>query len=74
MITPFALRGGGWVLVNRGWVPIGASRAARPQIDVSADERELHGRTDNLPRPGMQMGERAEALAALSGGGEFSDA
>ncbi len=58
VITPFALRGGGWVLVNRGWVPIGASRAARPHIDVPADERALHGRTDNLPRPGMQMGKR----------------
>ncbi len=58
VITPFALRGGGWVLVNRGWVPIGASRAARPQIDVTADERALHGRTDNLPRAGMQLGTR----------------
>jgi surfeit locus 1 family protein len=58
VITPFALTGGGWVLVNRGWVPVGASRAARPAIAVSAEPRELHGRTDNLPRPGIRLGER----------------
>ena len=32
VITPFALQGGGWVLVNRGWVPLGRSRAERPAI------------------------------------------
>jgi surfeit locus 1 family protein len=37
VITPFALTGGGWVLVNRGWVPLGASRADRPAIPVSGD-------------------------------------
>ena len=29
VITQFALQGGGWVLVNRGWVPLGKSRAER---------------------------------------------
>jgi surfeit locus 1 family protein len=58
VITPFALRGGGWVLVNRGWVPVGASRAVKPEVAVSAQEREIKGRADELPRAGMQMGER----------------
>jgi surfeit locus 1 family protein len=58
VITPFELAGGGWVLVNRGWVPLGASRADKPKIDVSSDVREIHGRTDNLPRAGIQMGDR----------------
>jgi surfeit locus 1 family protein len=59
VITPFALEAGGWVLVNRGWVPVGASRAERPPIAVASDVRELRGRADNLPRAGIQMGDRA---------------
>src|SRR5580704_13158291 len=56
VITPFALKGGGWVLVNRGWVPLGRSRADRPAIPVGANVRTIRGRADNLPSPGIQMG------------------
>jgi surfeit locus 1 family protein len=59
VITPFALAGGGWVLVNRGWVPLGASRAERPAIPVSSDVRQVRGRADNMPSPGIQMGTKA---------------
>lgn len=58
VITPFALAGGGWVLVNRGWVPLGASRAERPAIGVSEDARRVRGRADHLPSPGIQLGAR----------------
>jgi surfeit locus 1 family protein len=56
VITPFALEGGGWVLVNRGWVPLGKSRADRPSIPVAGNTRSIRGRADNLPSPGIQMG------------------
>jgi surfeit locus 1 family protein len=58
VITPFELAGGGWVLVNRGWVPLGASRADKPPIQVPSAPREILGRADNLPVPGIRMGER----------------
>jgi len=59
VITPFALAGGGWLLVNRGWVPLGASRAERPQIGVASNERAVRGRTDEMPRAGLRLGDRA---------------
>lgn len=56
VITPFALREGGWLLVNRGWVPLGRSRAELPAIPVPNDERRIRGRADNMPAAGIHMG------------------
>ncbi len=62
VITPFALQAGGWVLVNRGWVSLGRSRAQRPAIAVAADTRIIRGRADNLPVAGIQMGVAAPLI------------
>jgi surfeit locus 1 family protein len=58
VITPFAMTHGGWLLVNRGWVPVGMSRAELPPVDVSGEERTVRGRADHLPAPGIQLGKR----------------
>jgi surfeit locus 1 family protein len=63
VITPFALTGGGWLLVNRGWVPQGASRADRPDIAVADSLHTVHGRVDHLPSPGIHMGHPAPLAA-----------
>lgn len=55
VVTPFELEQGGWVLVDRGWVPIGQTRADLPEIPVGTEVRTLAGRLDLLPRAGVQL-------------------
>jgi surfeit locus 1 family protein len=65
VLTPLVRAdGGGTALVDRGWVPLGASRAALPDVAVGADEREVTGILDVLPVPGLRVGPAAAPGAA----------
>jgi surfeit locus 1 family protein len=47
------------VLVDRGWVPLGATRAELPEVAVDGGEREVAGVLDGLPVPGLRVGPAA---------------
>jgi surfeit locus 1 family protein len=65
VLTPLARTDGrGWVLVDRGWVPLGATREALPDVAVGTQEREVSGILDVLPIPGLRVGPAAAPDAA----------
>lgn len=60
VLTPLERSDGrGWVLVDRGWVPLGATRDDLPDVSVAAGEREVSGILDVLPIPGLRVGPAA---------------
>lgn len=57
VLTPLERADGrGRVLVDRGWVPLGSSRAVLPDLEVATAEREVSGLLDVLPEPGLRVG------------------
>jgi surfeit locus 1 family protein len=56
VLTPFELAGGGWILVNRGWIPRAGDPRGTPAIPVANGPRTIVGRADELPRPGIRLG------------------
>lgn len=65
VLTPFRrATGGPLMLIDRGWVPLGSSRERLPAVDVPDDAREIAGRVDPPPVPGLRMGEAVAAAPA----------
>ena len=57
VLTPFRRDGDGLLLlVDRGWIPLGASRERLPDTTVADGAREIAGRLDRPPAPGLRAG------------------
>ena len=55
--SPFQISSGGVILVNRGWLPLGADRRLLPEVKPVPGIIEIGGRIGPMPRPGRQLGE-----------------
>ena len=64
VVTPFTLESGTTLLVDRGWIPLGATRNDVADVAVSEEAREITGRFDELPRAGIELAEQTFDSAA----------
>lgn len=64
--TPFVLEGEeAYILVNRGWIPVGPDRTRPPEFETPQGVLSLAGTARQPPPPGIKMGDNIpEQLAA----------
>lgn len=55
VLTPLLLEDGRVLLVDRGFVPGSGDRSRLPEVTVQDSLREVTGRADTLPRPGIEL-------------------
>jgi surfeit locus 1 family protein len=56
VLTPLTLADGRIALIDRGWVPLGKTRADLPNTAVPEHERTVAGQWDSPPEPGVRLG------------------
>ena len=49
VFTPFMLDGGQFVMIDRGWISVGSSRANLPEFTTPDIHQVLHGRLNSAP-------------------------
>jgi surfeit locus 1 family protein len=61
VVAPLKLEGAGYVLVDRGWIAQGASRAALPQVSPAAGTVVVEGRINLPPARYLELGADSNA-------------
>lgn len=56
VLTPLHLADGAIVLIDRGWIALGETRQQLPAVGVDEAPRVVHGLLDDLPVPGIRLG------------------
>jgi surfeit locus 1 family protein len=59
VLTPLRLVQGSAILVNRGWLPLGESRRALPEVSVTTEPLTVTGWLAQPTQPGLRLGDAA---------------